>query len=205
MAKTKLTAERKPASAIKPGRFTVKLRSVGNPDHRQYAPVSDPVTVFVNSLREASEECRKYQAEWDLGGGNWPDTFVLENGVKVARISYNGRVWDLGGNEINIATDEEIGRKFYEYQREMGPKLDASLRALCGKSEPKQAGYHTRPIVMPTTKREGLANFVQLAINLLEGGDTKEALLTLVDLHGDLTSNANPYAEVFKPKKGRGS
>lgn len=27
-------------------------------------------------------------------------------------------------------TDEEIGQKFLEYQREMGPKLDASLRRL---------------------------------------------------------------------------
>jgi hypothetical protein len=131
MARNQLTAARKPAQTIKHGRFSVKLRSVGNPDHRQYAPVSDPVTVFVNSLREASEECRKYQAEWDLGGGNWPNTFVLENGVKVARISYNGRVWDLAGNEINLAREEEIGRRFAEYQREMGPKLDASLRALC--------------------------------------------------------------------------
>lgn len=46
--------------------------------------------------------------------------------------------------------------------------------------------YYTRPIEMPTTRKEGLANFVQLIINRLEAGDAREALLTAVDLRNDL-------------------
>jgi hypothetical protein len=83
-------------------KYTLKLRSVGNPDIAQYAPVSNPRTVHVNTLREASEACRAYIKEWDLGGGNWPKAHVHCNGKPVAWISYNGRVWDMKGNEITL-------------------------------------------------------------------------------------------------------
>lgn len=56
--------------------------------------------------------------------------------------------------------------------------------------------HYSREITMPSTKLEGLQNFVQLIINKIEAGDTNEALLSAVDLLNDLGSNANPYAEV---------
>jgi len=48
--------------------------------------------------------------------------------------------------------------------------------------------YYTAEIKMPTTKREGLENFIQMIINHLEADNTREALLTAVDLRQDVTS-----------------
>lgn len=49
------------------------------------------------------------------------------------------------------------------------------------------ATYYSRKIEMPATKRDGLANFVQMIVNKLEAGEHREALLTAVDLHEDIT------------------
>ena len=46
--------------------------------------------------------------------------------------------------------------------------------------------YYTRDIEMPKTKRDGLANFVQLIINSAEAGDAREAMLKGVDLLDDI-------------------
>lgn len=48
--------------------------------------------------------------------------------------------------------------------------------------------YYTREIKMPTTRREGLANFVQIIINKIEAGEVNNALLAAVDLHEDLVT-----------------
>lgn len=45
---------------------------------------------------------------------------------------------------------------------------------------------YSRKIEMPRTKRDGLANFVQMIINQIEAGDAQEALLKAVDLHQDI-------------------
>jgi hypothetical protein len=50
----------------------------------------------------------------------------------------------------------------------------------------KHALYYTREITMPKTKREGLANFVQMVINAAEAGDSREAMLKAVDLLNDI-------------------
>jgi len=67
-----------------------------------------------------------------------------------------------------------------------------------------QASY-SRPVKTPATKREGLANAIQLAINALEAGNGREALLQMVNLLDDVTSNSNPYSvdPTAKPKKPR--
>lgn len=49
---------------------------------------------------------------------------------------------------------------------------------------------YSRPIEMPATKRDGLANFVQMIINEIEAGNAREALLKAVDLHQDIRSGA---------------
>lgn len=56
--------------------------------------------------------------------------------------------------------------------------------------------YYTRPIAMPKTKRDGLANFVQMIINAIEAGEVNEALLKAVDLHQDITSGIYDSAMV---------
>lgn len=48
--------------------------------------------------------------------------------------------------------------------------------------------FFSRPVELPATRREGLANFVQIIINKIEEGDHREALLEAVDLHQDITS-----------------
>jgi hypothetical protein len=70
------------------------LRSVGNPDLGQYAPVSEPTAVKGKTLRAMVQAAEEYRDEWNLGGGNWIKPEVRLDGKPVAWISYNGRVWD---------------------------------------------------------------------------------------------------------------
>jgi len=86
----------------------VLLASCGNPDYRQN-PLeelygSEPNHVkLVSSLKEASEECMRFIKDNDLGSGNWMGGEVVDDsGHVVARVSYNGRVWDKEGNEVKI-------------------------------------------------------------------------------------------------------
>ena len=80
----------------------VMLTSVGNPDHGQ-----DPSRRLlgvprqwraVESLGRASEVCRAFIVEHDLGGGNWNAGLVRRRDTKeeLATVSYNGRVWHKG-------------------------------------------------------------------------------------------------------------
>ena len=87
----------------------VILASRGNPDHRQDPSRSvwgcEPDRkVEVESLREASMECRKFIDENELGGGNWYGGQVFDDDDKwIADVSYNGRVWaHPTGEEIVI-------------------------------------------------------------------------------------------------------
>ena len=48
----------------------------------------------VKSLQEASQVCRDWIEELELGGGNWTGGKVFDNGKQIAEISYNGRIWD---------------------------------------------------------------------------------------------------------------
>lgn len=52
---------------------------------------------------------------------------------------------------------------------------------------------HTRKVEMPKTKREGLANAIQLAINALDAGDTREAMLQMENILDDVSGESNPY------------
>lgn len=58
----------------------------------------------VNSLDEASQIVQAYIASKDLGGSEWygKDTgFVYDHtGAVVAKVSYNGRLWDSAGNAL---------------------------------------------------------------------------------------------------------
>lgn len=76
--------------------YTVRLAAVGNPDMRQgrTLPGVRAQTVRARDFAEASERCRAYIAEHDLGAGNWSGGDVRDHtGALVARVSYNGRVW----------------------------------------------------------------------------------------------------------------
>lgn len=80
--------------------MAVKLSSCGNPDFQQYAPLSLPKIIMVQTLKEASEQCKAYIAEWNLGSGNWNGGQVYEGSKRIAQITYNGRIWDMNDKEI---------------------------------------------------------------------------------------------------------
>jgi hypothetical protein len=74
--------------------YTMRLRAVGNPDHGQYAPVSNPEVVMGSTFAEMREHAQKYQEDWDLGGGNWTDPVVKQGSKVVGHFSYNLRLWE---------------------------------------------------------------------------------------------------------------
>lgn len=75
----------------------LKLSTCGNPDHFQdpaqplYGCEEDRVTT-VNSLEEASAECKKFIDRNFLGAGNWSGGEVYEGEKRIAKIAYNGRI-----------------------------------------------------------------------------------------------------------------
>lgn len=79
------------------GKFSVTLSSVGNPDYGQNPNRSLPglknSKVAVKTKQEASDACRKFIDDNQLGGGNWSGGDIFSEGNLVARVSYNGRVW----------------------------------------------------------------------------------------------------------------
>jgi hypothetical protein len=85
-------------------RYTMTLKSVGNPDFAQYVPVSEPSVVEAETLAELRNACDAYIRKWDLGGGNWTNPAVREDRKVVGYFSYNGRLWSRnhGGAEILI-------------------------------------------------------------------------------------------------------
>ena len=62
----------------------------------------------VTSIQEASEKWTQFRQQSDAGvsdvGNGVP---VFENGKQVARISYNGRMWDMADNEIGVNPAKE--------------------------------------------------------------------------------------------------
>ena len=54
----------------------------------------------VKNLNEASLICQKFISTFGLSSGNWTGGRVVnENGNFLARISYNGRIWDKEDGE----------------------------------------------------------------------------------------------------------
>lgn len=84
----------------------VRLSHVPNPDIREGGYWSQmcregETTIRVKSLVEATAVCGRYITKNDLGGGNWTGGQVFDDTCKqIARVSYNGRVWDNEGTEI---------------------------------------------------------------------------------------------------------
>lgn len=75
-------------------------------DKGEIMQLNDEVeTASVNSLAEASAAVREYIDKKLLGSSTFTGGAVLDGKThkQVARISYNGRIWDLDGNEITDA------------------------------------------------------------------------------------------------------
>lgn len=78
----------------------LKLEHTANPDiPNGYWNLNLPKKAFVpiSNFKDASQLCQKYIDKYDLGAGNWSGGEILtSNGQKIARVSYNGKVWKLG-------------------------------------------------------------------------------------------------------------
>lgn len=62
----------------------------------------------VGSIEEASDVCCNFIDENDLGGGNWSGGNVFRDGEMVARISYNGRIWNPDGSAYEAGQSQEL-------------------------------------------------------------------------------------------------
>ena len=88
-------------------KYIVILDSVGNPQNPNNGVWGvKPNAVGCTSLLEASCLCQSFIEKYDLGAGNWGGNAgkVLDEETKkqVARISYNGKVWDMNNNLIKL-------------------------------------------------------------------------------------------------------
>lgn len=81
-------------------RYECRIRSVGNPDFDQYAPVSDPAYLHAATLKEMRKLIEAYREFWNLGGGNWVNPVVLRDHKPCGYFSYNGRFWRRITSEI---------------------------------------------------------------------------------------------------------
>lgn len=84
-------------------KYTAKLRSVGNPDYGQYAPVSNPQSIESDTPEGIARQAREYILFWNLGGGNWPPNIIVKcDGKPFAVVSYNGRLWNVADRKQEI-------------------------------------------------------------------------------------------------------
>jgi hypothetical protein len=86
----------------------LNMSSRGNPDFRENPndALSPIIVSEVASWQEASAACDAYIAQYHLGGGNWTGGQIYEQGQQLARVSYNGRVWDMDDHCIYEPTND---------------------------------------------------------------------------------------------------
>ncbi len=93
------------AKPVEEYRFRVHFKTVGNPDFQQYAPISDPMTVYADTVEEIDEYRSAYFATYEVGSGNWTSPPVYEQttkrGKRVGSLQYSGQIhateWVYGG------------------------------------------------------------------------------------------------------------
>jgi hypothetical protein len=78
-----------------------KLRSSETTDSI-YVSLTSTEAVEAGSLTEASLAVRSFITANDLGSSDFTggDVYDLKTNMLIARISYNGRIWDIRGCEI---------------------------------------------------------------------------------------------------------
>lgn len=85
--------------------LTLKIETCGNPDRGQ-DPAQPPFGVpRSTTIRAARIEIirlmvEEFQAEHNLGGGNWKEAILYRDEDEVGRMSWNGRVWDKSDKEV---------------------------------------------------------------------------------------------------------
>jgi len=84
--------------------LTVHLTTVGNPDYQQYAPITNPETCTAPTLAVLRDRIRDWQADWQVGGGNWTEPTVYRDDTAIGYLSYNLRLWDLAARDVPFET-----------------------------------------------------------------------------------------------------
>jgi len=77
--------------------YSIKTEVFGNPDYGQN-PNRPPYGVRVKTLKaiafsELLEKIVQWQADNDIGGGNWMNPALMRNGEIIGYMSYNGKIW----------------------------------------------------------------------------------------------------------------
>lgn len=68
-------------------------------------------TVFVEviSLKQAAELCREFISRFNLSSSNWMGGLIVDDNFNfIARVSYNGRVWNNTEDNWKIAKEIAI-------------------------------------------------------------------------------------------------
>ncbi len=88
----------------------VTVAHVPNPDfpggyhHGRPAERGRIRRVACAGLADASRICREFIARNELGSGNWTGGQITDaTGKPIARVSFNGRVWDAAGWPVEVA------------------------------------------------------------------------------------------------------
>jgi hypothetical protein len=84
------------------------MSSCGNPDFGQNPSqsLSPAVMISVSTFQEASQACQASIDQYDLGGGKWTGGQLVAHQQQIARVSYNGRVWDMDDHCIYEPTND---------------------------------------------------------------------------------------------------
>lgn len=109
MLRKMLSSER--TTPVREG-YSLFLRAVPNPD---FGPQTHQATVdvpgrwiLVDSLTDARRKALDFIRAWDLGGGNWNGGDIARNGKVFARVSYNGKIWDLSTEQEIPVPDDDV-------------------------------------------------------------------------------------------------
>jgi len=90
--------------------YVCYVSTAGNPDYRQYAPISDAEWIEADTLEDLREKIDEYKDDWDVGMGNWKDPIVYQvhgkTKKKIGSLSYNLRLW--------VKPSTIVGDKFIE-------------------------------------------------------------------------------------------
>lgn len=123
----------------------LSLSNCGNPDRGECADrplpeVPSDLVVPVADLQEASALARRYITAFNLGAGNWAGGIVADHlGQAVARIAYNGRVFDLQGSILeecaNVGEYQSLDAEWF-FEKASAP-LDRSSSSFTTVQRPR--------------------------------------------------------------------
>lgn len=101
-------------------KLEVLVGSEKNPDFKNdsYNPIIKNKKIQVKSIAEAVKICKKFIDDNQVGSGNWYAAdagWIFQDGKKIARVAYNGRVFDMNEKEIDLSAYTKSNRRDLVY------------------------------------------------------------------------------------------